>query len=599
MVAGVGLLSAVVVLPLAALDTGAARADRSRSTVGAVAVPTVTRAARTVARHVPTAIDFVPRYAPDNPFDPDEVVSRLVTRAPDGSLRVYLAFWYEPYRRELIGGYEHLTASGDPYWQVRITPDLVGRWTWYLEGRDPLGEWRTPTRTLDVVESSLPGSLRRSPHSDRYLAFDDGSPYFAIGENLGWYDGRGTVAYDQWLRELGEAGGNFARFWMASWSFGIEWNDTGLGDYSGRLDRAWQLDHAIDTARVNGIQVELALLNHGAFSTNFNSEWASNPYNAANGGPLRRPHDFFTDERAKAWFRQRLMYIVARWGYAPNLLAWEFWNEVDLTDDYLANSAAVAGWHREMADVVRVLDPHRHLISSSTAIFGNEPRLWAEGGLDFAQVHHYARIGDIPYAPNLFRTIPEFTDIRRSQAPTLPVLFAELGVDSRGPVETRAIDPTGIGLHDGLWAGVVSGGFGTAMPWWWDSITHPEWDRYRPMFRAVARFVHGVRFDREAFAATTVDAGGTAPEGVSARVMVGRTRVLGWVKDEQFQWNAQATRPINGATVELQLPPGRWCGRWIDTWTGTGQGRIRTNGGATSLVAPRFARDLAFRLRAC
>ena len=35
--------------------------------------------------------------------------------------------------------------------------------------------------------------------------------------------------------------------------------------------------------------------NHGAFSTVFNSEWATNPYNAANGGPLATPAEFFTN----------------------------------------------------------------------------------------------------------------------------------------------------------------------------------------------------------------------------------------------------------------------------------------------------------------
>ena len=44
-----------------------------------------------------------------------------------------------------------------------------------------------------------------------------------------------------------------------------------------------------------GIYLMVSLLNHGAFSTLFNSEWASNPYNAANGGPLATPADFFTN----------------------------------------------------------------------------------------------------------------------------------------------------------------------------------------------------------------------------------------------------------------------------------------------------------------
>lgn len=46
-----------------------------------------------------------------------------------------------------------------------------------------------------------------------------------------------------------------------------------------------------------------------------------------NGGLLTRAQDFFTDKRAKAFFKQRLAYLAARWGYSPSVFAWEFFNE--------------------------------------------------------------------------------------------------------------------------------------------------------------------------------------------------------------------------------------------------------------------------------
>jgi hypothetical protein len=574
-------------------------------TASAVAMPSaaspprglrVVRADRAVHRLGTAQIEFRSSYFPTNPFDPAEVDYRAIAVAPDGSTRSYLAFWYQPFSRELIGEYEHLTSAGAPRWMVRIAPDVVGAWSWHLEGRDPTGSWRTPSRTLRVVASSVRGMVRGSPFDDRYLAYDDGSSYFAVGENLGWYDGRGTFAYDAWLRDLEGVHANFARLWMPSWAFGIEWTDTGLGDYSRRMDRAWQLDHVMDRAAAKGVQIELSLLNHGAFSTMFNSEWAGNPYNAANGGPIASPQEFFTDPIAKQLFRQRLRYIVARWGYAPNLLAWEFWNEVDLTDGFAPE--VVAGWHREMSDFLRVIDTHHHLISSSTAVFPNEQHLWAEGGLDFAQVHLYARIGDTPLLPNLFNTVPELTALRRSQA-RIPVLFSELGVDSRGPSETQAVDPEGIGVHDGLWAGVVSGGFGTAMPWWWDNLTHLDWGRYGPMFARVRQFTRGTRFDREQFAQaqpTVIESdGGT----IAARALVGDRRALVWVKDQLFQWNSPVVRSIRGSNLELELAPGAWCGHWLDTWTPRNLGRVRITGGTPSLEIPEFSRDLALRLRRC
>jgi hypothetical protein len=250
-----------------------------------------------------------------------------------------------------------------------------------------------------------------------------------------------------------------------------------------------------------------------------------------------------------------------------------------------------------MADVVRFIDPHRHLISSSTAIFGNEPNLWANGGLDFAQVHHYTRIGDVPYLPDISNTVPELTAIRRSQS-AVPVLFAELGVDPRGPSETLAADPDGVGLHDGLWAGVVSGGFGTAMPWWWDSVVHPDWTRYEPMYRAVSQFVRGVPFDRENFASVPVAVSATSAT-LRARALVGTNRFLVWVKDVGYQWTSPTITPVLDAEIALAVPPGSWCGRWVDTWTGAVVSSFAFRGPVNALDVPPFGRDLALRLRLC
>lgn len=42
--------------------------------------------------------------------------------------------------------------------------------------------------------------------------------------------------------------------------------------------------------------------------------------------------DFFIDERAIADYKNRLRYIVARYGYSTSVFAWEFFNEVHSTE---------------------------------------------------------------------------------------------------------------------------------------------------------------------------------------------------------------------------------------------------------------------------
>lgn len=534
---------------------------------------------------------------PTNPFDPAQIDVEGVFEGPRGATYRVPGFLFQDYRRRLVNGREALTPRGNPVWKVRFAPPVAGRWRWRWEVRTVAGTASTRRHRLTVTPSRDPGYLRVSRHDPRYLAFDDGSAYLAVGENTGWYDQRGTFAYDDWYARLAAEDANYARLWMASFSFGIEWKDTGLGDYRKRLDRAWQLDHVIVAGERRGIYQVVSLLNHGAFSTVFNSDWANNPYNAANGGPLTTPAQFFTDPRAKQLFAQRLRYVVARWGYSTHVLAWELWNEVDLTDGF--DAATVATWTREMADELRRLDPARHLVTTST-VAADSPVIGGTG-LDYTQIHFYSRnaVGDtvVDRAPDLARQVGQLTGDRAS-ATGRPVLFAELGVDSRGPAETRRDDPDGIGVHDGLWAGVLSGGLGSAMTWWWDNLIAVEPRRYYPMFGSIARFAKGVVWDREGFVAPGASAASESRPLV-VYGLVGRDAALVWVKDDAYQWYAPQRVTVRDASLTIEgLRPGGWCATWWDTWAGKPEKRVRVTarGGPVTVNPPAFTGDIAVRL---
>jgi hypothetical protein len=530
---------------------------------------------------------YVPDMTPVNPFDPDVIDVRAEFDRAGGSPPVEVpAFWYQDYERALVAGHEQLTPVGDPAFRVRFTPTKTGRWQWRWVVRAGGATVAGPWQRFRVARVRDHGFVRISCRDPRRLAFDDRRPYFAVGENTAWYRAGGTYDYDTWFADLAAQGANYARVWMPSWAFGIEWDDTGLGDYTARLGRAWQLDHVLEEAGRRGIYVMLSLLNHGAFSTYFDSEWASNPYNAANGGPLATPGEFFTNPEARRLFERRLRYIVARWGWSTHILAWELWNEVDLTDGYA--SPAVTAWHADMASLLRTLDPNHHLVTTSHALYPFDPSVWAGGGLDFTQIHFYANV--LPAQGDIARTVTSLTADRLA-ATSGPVLFAELGVASGAPA-TEAADPGGIGVHDGLWAGVVSGGIGTAMTWWWDVIIAEHPDLYAPMFGAIARFVDGIRWDRERFAAADATAA-SSTRPVIAYGLRGRRTLLLWLKDDAFQWYSSDALEIGDATLGVQ---GRWCGRWYDPWAGTWLSDVTFR---DQVSVPPFSRDLALLARHC
>jgi hypothetical protein len=539
---------------------------------------------------------------PANPFDPAEADLRGEFRAPDGQVTTLPAFYTRDFTRALVGGFEHLTPYGVPHWRTRFTPTRPGAWEWRWVATTPGGRFETAWRAFTVTPAApgRHGFLRTSPDDPRFLRFDDGAPYLALGLNLCWYDGRGSFAYDDWFAKLAAQGATYVRLWMPSWAFGLEWirrdasgalASSSLGDYRERLDRAWQLDHVLESAARHGLQVMLSLQNHGAFSLSANSEWADSPYNATNGGPLAEPREFFTDPAARELFRRRLRYVVARWGYATNLLAFELWNEVDLAES--PGVQPVRDWHVEMAGVLRALDPYDHLVTTSTTIAG-DLGLFALPEIDFAQLHFYA----YPGVSDLSESIPFL--LTAIAAPGKPVLAAEIGVDYRGPVETIARDPTGVGVHDTLWAGVLAGSLGTGMSWWWDNVIDPLdlWSHWGP----VARATEGIAFDREAFApGGAVAQSATRP--LRAYALRGTSTLLAWVRNTRHQWYPPGTgldpTPIADATLAVSgLADGDWQARWIDTLSGAdlAVGPVQIAGGAATLPIPTFSQDVALRL---
>lgn len=553
--------------------------------------------------------------AAGNPFDPAQadVVGEFVS--PSGQTYRTPGFVTRDYARELVAGSEKLTPQGDLRWKLRFTPTEAGDWRWRWSMTTPEGTETSDWQRFTVAGQAGGGHgfLRLSPDDDRYLRFDDGTAYFAVGENLAWYDRRGTFAYDAWFARLAEQGVNYVRLWMPSWAFGLEWiersaggevGSSTLGNYEERLDRAWQLDYVLELAKRHGIYVMLSLQNHGGFSLRVNSEWQDNPYNAANGGPLASPREFFTNDEARELFKRRLRYIVARWGYSPNILAWELWNEVDLAEQPAAD--ALLDWHREMARELRHLDPYDHLISTSiggdwalAVLSGRDLRavdspffrLWELPEIDFAQVHIYSAGG----APlNFSDSLPQIAANLRRFAK--PVLVAEAGVDFRGPSETIAADPEGDGFHDILWSGFFAEAFGTGMSWWWDNVIDPQ-DWYFH-FGAVAAFVSGVAFDREGFRSGSAAA--RAPgRDLRAFSLVGETTALVWVKNAGHQWFSPDRSKVTDATLSLvDLPAGAWRARWMDTRSGKvlADAKVDATGEAIELPVPAFARDVALRL---
>jgi len=350
---------------------------------------------------------------------------------------------------------------------VRFTPPEVGEYsvslTIHTNGQ-VYGSAVVTNFSVTGIPPARTGCVRVAA-SRQYFETGDGQRLQLIGHNVCWPGGRGTYDYDDWFGAMETAGENFARLWMCPWAFGLETDAGSLTHY--RQDTAWQLDYVVNLAEQRGIYLLLCLDYHGMFEVQpdywgGNNYWPNNPYNVTNGGPCVNQDAFFTNSEARSTYQKRLRYLVARYGCSPNLLAWEFFNELDNVYKYLLPED-VSAWHGVMGAWLHANDPYGHMVTTSLTGGSDRPELWSVPELDFAAYHSY---GEPAPATRLAEVAQSFL-ARYGK----PVMIGEFGTDWRG--WNLANDPYLRGFRQGVWGGALGGSVGTSMSWWWENI-HSE-----------------------------------------------------------------------------------------------------------------------------
>jgi hypothetical protein len=426
-------------------------------------------------RQLELSFDLPGTYA--NPYDPSEIDVMATLRSPTGKTFEVPGFFMRPYRETCVSNCdaESLAPAGQSGWRVRFAPNQTGLWRYLIEARDAQGKRPVQRGSFEVALSDDPGYVGVSSNG-RYFAFDNGSAYFPVGENLLWamQNEGGVYAYERWLDQLHASGANYARLSLdIPWFIGLDWS-TPVGNYGDAQAAAFRLDTILQMAEEKGIYVQIGLIWHQSFAnyaappvsvppdvatSGANTDWTSNPYNAANGGPLEISSEVFTNPDAQALLRQRLRYAVARWGYSPHVFAWEIVDELDGILGYSPDEALP--WLQDLAAYLHEIDPYHHLITAGTRRL--EPAAW--DALDFAEVSYFQN-----------RPIDEPVDQVAGVLNTLdqafaythkPVLLSEFSINRwYSPVDD---DPTGVNIYNTIWATALSGAAGGAMPYWWDT----------------------------------------------------------------------------------------------------------------------------------
>ncbi len=522
-------------------------------------------------------VSFQGQYV--DPYDQNEIALVGLFQSPSGKALTVEGFLYS-------GEVDGVEPVRRPVWKLRFTPNEVGKWSYTVQVKNRWSEARSAPFSVECVSGGGDGFVRVDRQNPHYFALDSGKFYYPLGQNVAWEN---IEKYPRYFEKMKKNQENWARIWMTNWSFGIEWKRMGgykgLGNYN--LDNAAKLDRLFHLADKNGIYLQLVFDFHGAYSRKVNPEWANNPFNAANGGFLNEPHEFFEDGRAKALYKKRLHYIVARYGHNVRLMAWEFMNEIFFTDNY--DKDREFAWHKEMSEYLRSIDPYKHLITTSF-FDGFNKQTYELSTFDFAQMHVYRQ----KVWKHFANTAPRMRTLGK------PYFFAEFGSDSGNGVDDK--DEKGVFLHGGLWASFMQLTAGNAMPWWWDTHIDPK-DLYYH-FGALARFAEGVDRRKYDFTPSRQRLKGLAGGKEVFLELMGLTDQafsMYWICDAFGMHKKTRATPLTFEGAKVVLPSfrdGVYEVEFWDTYRGavTGKTEVTAQGGELALSLPKFTNDLAFKI---
>lgn len=465
-----------------------------------------------------------------NPYDPNSISIEAIFTAPSGATKVVYGFYYIDYVEDLNSSDADHGGKWDdqhtPYpWRIRFAPTEAGNWSCSINVIIP-GSATLNANPLNFLcqTSGNKGYLQVGQYRRQLRFSGTHESFFAIGQNVAWSDwmpdseGRWFVGKPMDyavqkanIHNISTNGGNYARVVPAPWSGAIEWGK--MGDYNDRQPHHWELDEIFKQAHADNLYVHLCLELHNQYQINPNDpdyDWNKNPYKTGNQNVIQginNPIDFFTNTAAQDYFKRRLRYIIARWGYSTNLSAYELFSEVDNVDDYatFANKMAIMGWHEMMANYIKqTLGDNNHLVTTS---YAGDPgpytfSAYSTQSLDITSRHRY---GAYDPDPNIdvkayinyirYHTLVSESDGNNSFVGldyyNKPYIMEEMGDDISDSLRDNCNDWD---FHNALWATAFMNSYGSGLDWW-----HWNNNSLRENFTALNSFISGHDFENNQY----------------------------------------------------------------------------------------------------
>jgi hypothetical protein len=407
-----------------------------------------------------------------NPYLQEDVALDMMLTTPSGK-QLKLPCYYESGESGQLS-----------LWKARFAPQEKGRYQYELQfTKAEKVVSASPAASFSVTASSKNGFLHAG--NSWAFRFDNGKPFRGIGENVAWesrvHDDSKYLSklheqpkynYDYMLPALAKHGGNFYRTWICAWNLPLDWHKDFNNNRYTPSDAYYnpsairRIDHVVELSDSLGLYIMLTM--------------GPGNYQVKSGGFSPTAADFFVNPLSRIRYRNRLRYIVARWGYSTSIAAWEFFNEVDNVQfgdkEHPINADSITQWHAEMSKYLRQTDPYHHLITTSIS-HRDIKGLNDLPNIDFNQKHIYKNTAAIPAAINSYESrfhkpyvIGEYS-YEWDWAKNFTDFEADMDSDYKR----------------GLWYGLFSPTPILPMSWWWEYFDNRGMDSYLTKIHFIAK----------------------------------------------------------------------------------------------------------------
>lgn len=379
--------------------------------------------------------------------------------------------------------YESGESGKESLWKARFAPQERGIYT-YVFQLCKAGRVAYVSKLASFVSNISQKQGFLHVKNNWVLQFDDGKFFRGIGEDICWESRANDDSkffkelhqnpkynYDYMLSSLAKHGGNFYRTWICPWNLPIDWKSGFNSNRYSNSDNYYnpsaveKLDSLVTLSDSLGLYMMLTL-GQGA-------------YEVSNGGFATSVADFFVNPQSKVQYKNRLRYIVARWGYSSSVGAWEFFNEVDNVQ--FSNSKApisavsIVQWHDEMSTYLKSIDIYGHIVTTSIS-HRDLKGLNSLANIDINQKHIYKNNFIIP------ATIVKYEEDYKK-----PYVIGEYGYEydwqKNFNLFAKEMDSD---FKRGLWYGLFSSTPILPMSWWWEFFDDRGTDAYLSKVRRIS-----------------------------------------------------------------------------------------------------------------